>query len=280
MRLKTNLITIIFLLIILVTCKQSVLLNVEATSIEEETKSKETKSDETEYEEKINLSITPKAEAKKNEETRVTKLVNYINNYLAKNNISEKNLKKKLKKKVYNSDEIKKALKECNINWNKQALKYLKKHYNNKNLTKTEVTKKMKSKNFTSKQIKYAIKNSKIKYSKRDEVVEYALKFVGNPYVYGGSSLTHGTDCSGFIMSVYKHFGKSLPHSSDSQAKVGKHVPIKKSALKEGDIICYSGHVAMYIGNGKIIHASNRKDGIKISNNWNYRKVVAVRRIF
>ena len=183
MRLKTNLITIIFLLIILVTCKQSVLLNVEATSIEEETKSKETKSDETEYEEEINLSITPEAETKKNEETRVTKLVNYINNYLAKNNISEKNLKKKLKKKGYNSDEIKKALKECNINWNKQALKYLKKHYNNKNLTKTEVTKKMKSKNFTSKQIKYAIKNSKIKYSKRDEVIKYALKFVRNPYV-------------------------------------------------------------------------------------------------
>ena len=279
MRLKTKIITIVFLLIILVTCKQSILINVRATS-QEEPMSKETNNSEIEYEEEIDLSITPEKDVKNNDEDkRITKLINYINNYLAKHNTSETLLKKTLNEKGYTNNEIKKALKECNVNWNKQALKYLKKHYNNKTLTKTEVTKKMKAKKFTSKQIKYAIKKSKIKYSKRDEVVDYALKFVGNNYKYGGSSLTKGADCSGFVMSVYKHFGKNLPHSSYSQSKIGKRIPIKQSALKEGDIICYSGHVALYIGNGKIVHASSPKTGIKVSNNWHYRKVVAVRRI-
>ncbi|OLR62956.1 hypothetical protein BHF69_09845 [Anaerostipes sp. 992a] len=109
------------------------------------------------------------------------------------------------------------------------------------------------------------------------DVANYAKRFVGNPYVYGGSSLTKGTDCSGFTMSVYKHFGYSLPHSSSGQASKGTKV--SWSNKKPGDLICYYGHVAIYIGNNKIVHASNEKTGIKISNNAGYRKVRCVRRI-
>ena len=109
-------------------------------------------------------------------------------------------------------------------------------------------------------------------------VASYACRFVGNPYVWGGTSLTHGADCSGFVMSVYKHFGVSLPHSSAALRSVGRGVSY--SEAKAGDIICYSGHVAIYLGGGAIVHASNKKDGIKISYNAAYRSIVAVRRIF
>lgn len=109
-------------------------------------------------------------------------------------------------------------------------------------------------------------------------VAEYALQFVGNPYVYGGSSLTEGTDCSGFVMSVYANFGVSLPHSSSADRKQGAAVDGLANA-QPGDIVCYSGHVALYIGNGQIVHASNSKTGIIVSN-ADYKQVLAVRRIF
>lgn len=115
--------------------------------------------------------------------------------------------------------------------------------------------------------------------SKGQQVVNYAKKFVGNPYRWGGESLTKGADCSGFVKAVYKHFRKKLPHSSYSQRKAGKKVSSLKKA-KAGDIICYSGHVAIYMGNNKIVHASNPRTGIKISTNARYRKIVAIRRIF
>lgn len=115
--------------------------------------------------------------------------------------------------------------------------------------------------------------------SKGQQVVNYAKKFVGNPYRWGGTSLTKGADCSGFVQSVYKHFGKSLPRTSSSQRKAGTKVSSLKKA-KAGDIICYSGHVAIYMGNNKIVHASTKKTGIKISNNAAYRKIVSIRRIF
>ena len=108
-------------------------------------------------------------------------------------------------------------------------------------------------------------------------VAEFAKQFVGNPYVYGGTSLTNGADCSGFVMSVYKNFGVSLPHSSGADRSVGAAVDGLGNA-QPGDIVCYSGHVAIYIGNGQIVHASTAKTGIKISN-ADYRKVLAVRRI-
>ena len=100
--------------------------------------------------------------------------------------------------------------------------------------------------------------------TKGESVVNYALKFVGNPYRWGGTSLTRGADCSGFVMSVYRHFGKSLPHSSYAQRRVGRRVG-SLSKAKPGDIICYSGHVAIYMGNNKVVHASNPRDGIKIT---------------
>lgn len=109
-------------------------------------------------------------------------------------------------------------------------------------------------------------------------VVDYAVQFVGNPYVWGGESLTNGADCSGFVKSVYAAFGVSLPHSSRGLRSVGYGVDA--SQVQPGDIICYSGHVAIYIGNGAIVHASNRSDGIKITYNWQYKTVLAIRRIF
>lgn len=109
-------------------------------------------------------------------------------------------------------------------------------------------------------------------------VANYGLQFVGNPYVFGGSSLTHGTDCSGFVMSVYRNFGVSLPHSSSADRSVGYDVGGLANA-QPGDIVCYSGHVAIYIGGGQIVHASTSKTGIIVSN-ATYRNPICVRRIF
>ncbi len=109
-------------------------------------------------------------------------------------------------------------------------------------------------------------------------VVDFALQFVGNPYVYGGTSLTNGADCSGFVMSVYNNFGVSLPHSSAADRNVGATVNGLENA-QPGDIICYSGHVGIYVGNGQIVHASTSRTGIIVSN-ASYRSILSIRRIF
>ncbi len=110
------------------------------------------------------------------------------------------------------------------------------------------------------------------------EIADYACQFVGNPYKWGGTSLTEGADCSGFVMSVYANFGVELPHSSAADRKVGYEVGSLDKAIP-GDIVCYSGHVAIYIGNGQIVHASTEKTGIIISN-ADYRTILCIRRIF
>lgn len=107
-------------------------------------------------------------------------------------------------------------------------------------------------------------------------IVDYATQFVGNPYVWGGTSLTGGADCSGFTQSVYAQFGYSLPRTSYEQQNWGTEVSYADA--QPGDLICYGGHVAIYMGNGQIVHASNSRDGIKISNDATYRTILSVRR--
>lgn len=109
------------------------------------------------------------------------------------------------------------------------------------------------------------------------QIADYAMKFIGNPYVYGGTSLTNGADCSGFVQSVYKHFGISLPRTSGEQGKSGRAVDGLDNA-RPGDLIWYSGHIGIYIGDGKIVHASNPKNGI-ITSNATYRTILGIRRI-
>ena len=116
--------------------------------------------------------------------------------------------------------------------------------------------------------------------SKRTQIVNYALQFLGNRYVWGGTSLTKGCDCSGFTMQILGNYGVSLPHYSGSQAQMGKK--ISSDEMRPGDLIFYSNskgtinHVAMYIGNGQIVHAASRRSGIKISQ-WNYRRPTVIR---
>lgn len=109
-------------------------------------------------------------------------------------------------------------------------------------------------------------------------LVSYASQFVGNPYVYGGTSLTNGADCSGFVMSLYAHYGISLPHSSSAMRGCGYEVSL--SEIQPGDIVCYSGHVGIYAGNNTIVHASNERDGIKYTSPVNYRSIITIRRMF
>ncbi|MCI9048474.1 MAG: SH3 domain-containing protein [Hungatella sp.] len=118
--------------------------------------------------------------------------------------------------------------------------------------------------------------------SRRNQIVNFAIKYVGNRYVWGGTSLTNGADCSGFVQSVMKNFGITLPRTSREQAKVGR--AIKSSEMRPGDLIFYANssgtvnHVAMYIGNGQIVHAASSKSGIKIST-WNYRTPKTIRSV-
>jgi len=134
------------------------------------------------------------------------------------------------------------------------------------------------SKSGSSSSTKSLSTRSESSSSLRNDIVNYALKFEGNPYVWGGTSLTNGADCSGFTQSVFKHFGIRIPRTSRSQANSGKRVSL--NSMKKGDLIFYSkngriNHVAIYIGNGKVIGASSRKEGIKIKN-YNYRTPVKV----
>lgn len=107
-------------------------------------------------------------------------------------------------------------------------------------------------------------------------VVEYASRFIGNPYVWGGTSLTHGADCSGFVQSVYKHFGIQLPRTSSQMRSAGRAVSY--SSARPGDVICYNGHVGIYKGNGQIVNAINRARGIGILS-ATYANIITVRRL-
>ena len=108
-------------------------------------------------------------------------------------------------------------------------------------------------------------------------VANFALQFVGNPYKYGGTSLTNGADCSGFVQSVYAKFGISLPRTVGPQSHCGKGVSY--SEAQPGDLICYSGHIGIYIGGGNIVHAANSRKGIIVSTAKRYGAITAVRRI-
>lgn len=140
-----------------------------------------------------------------------------------------------------------------------------------------------KSKKKTKKKKKTASKKKKAakKSEKGKKVAKYAKKFIGNRYVYGGTSLKRGTDCSGFTMSVYKKFGRKLPRTSSAQSRVGKTVRVSKA--QPGDLVFYRRkgrvhHVALYIGKGKVVHAAGKKWGI-ITSRMNYHKIYRVKRV-
>ena len=137
-----------------------------------------------------------------------------------------------------------------------------------------------------SKKLEKAVSMTELKYGQgvsdvRVDLVNYAKQFLGNPYVWGGTSLTNGADCSGFVLSIFKKYGVSLPHHSGSQEKIGTKISL--SEAKPGDLIFYAkngvvNHVAIYIGGGQVIHASNPRTGIRISN-ATYRTPYSVRRV-
>ena len=116
-----------------------------------------------------------------------------------------------------------------------------------------------------------------VEISNGSSVVEYANQFLGNPYVWGGTSLTNGADCSGFVLSVYANFGYSLPHSSTAMRNCG--YAVNYGDMQPGDIVCYDHHVGIYAGNGVIINALNSSSGITYTN-VNYKEILAIRRVF
>lgn len=109
-----------------------------------------------------------------------------------------------------------------------------------------------------------------------EQVVSYATQFLGNPYVYGGTSLTNGADCSGFVMKVYQQFGISLPRTSRDQGRAGIDVGGLENA-RPGDVVSYKGHIGIYMGQNQLVHASNPEEGIKISP-VNYKPILSIRR--
>lgn len=111
---------------------------------------------------------------------------------------------------------------------------------------------------------------------KGQEVVDYACRFIGNPYVWGGTSLTEGADCSGFVQSVYAHFGVELPRTTYEMVDSGYEVDYKEA--RPGDLVLYDGHVGLYMGNGTIVNAMNEEDGIGICT-AEYAPILTVRRV-
>ena len=113
--------------------------------------------------------------------------------------------------------------------------------------------------------------------TKGQQVVDYAMQFVGRPYRYGGLSLLHGSDCSGFLMGVFGHFGVSLPHSSGAIRSLGVNVGSLENAIP-GDVLAYNGHVGIYLGNGKMLSALNAKSGVTVES-ATYKPIKSIRRM-
>lgn len=109
-----------------------------------------------------------------------------------------------------------------------------------------------------------------------EQVVSFASQFIGNPYVYGGTSLTNGADCSGFVMSVFRQFGISLPRTSREQGRSGIDVAGLENA-RPGDVVFYEGHIGIYMGQNQLVHSSNPEDGIKVSP-VTYKPILSIRR--
>lgn len=123
---------------------------------------------------------------------------------------------------------------------------------------------------------KYVVSHSVRQQTEGQEIVDFARRFIGNPYVWGGTSLTEGADCSGFVQSVYRHFGIGLPRTSYEQRSAGYAVEYENAM--PGDLILYDGHVGIYMGNGTIVNAMNEEDGIGICS-ADYTDILCVRRV-
>ncbi len=180
----------------------------------------------------------------------------------------DKKLEKKKQESANFAAEIKRAQQEAAVakkllQQDKQKLKQLQAAQNAANITVNPT-------NYTG------IINAATGSDKGKTIAKYACQFVGNPYVSGGTSLTNGADCSGFTYRIYQNFGYSIPRTSYQQRSAGTEVSYENA--QPGDIICYDGHVGMYIGGGMIVHASNARTGIKVSR-AQYRTILSVRRI-
>ena len=195
---------------------------------------------------------------------------------------------------THKTDKKSKALDVINygevINVEKEGKKYIKTEagYINKNLlsvsvvqdlSKLEILPEVEEDKELDKNINYDVGGEAT--GKAKKIIEYALQYLGNPYVWGGNSLINGVDCSGFVREVYKHFGYSLPRVACDQANTYKEISIED--VRPADLVFYHNgykisHVALYIGDNKVLHASNPRDGIKISD-WTYRKPYKVVRL-
>lgn len=188
-------------------------------------------------------------------------------------------------KKVVTQQE-KKVTVNKSVSTNKNTVKTAKKETTKKQTTKKKTTKVQTTKKETEKKVvteKKVEQNNNVSSNKNTatNLVNYAKQFVGNPYKYGGTSLTNGVDCSGFTMKIYEKYGYKLPHSAASQASYGSYVSTNN--LQPGDLIFYGyngsiSHVAIYIGNSQIVHAATSNSGIKIAN-YNIMPIITARRI-
>ena len=246
--------------------------NNENETIEEETKNEENK-DETEGKEQV-AQEEEKTETTKQIETSVKTTTKYVSTTTLNLRENPENDAKIIAGLKQNTEVT--VIEEIDNTWSKVTANGKTGYVASKYLSDKKVTTTTRGES----EARTSNSNTSTSSSNGASIVAYAKQFLGNPYVYGGTSLTNGCDCSGFVMSVYAHFGYSLPHSSTTMQSVG--TAVEKKDLQPGDIVCFSGHVGIYIGNNQFIHAANATKGIiitSLSDSYYTAKYICARRV-